>query len=67
MDKSGEILGEVSDIFTVFVNGQETDLPDNLIPYCMDFSALKDLTGQEAAILSYIDTLETAVWCLLNP
>lgn len=30
------------------------------ITYCMYFSALKDLTGQEAAILSYIDPL-TAV------
>lgn len=27
------------------------------ITYCMYFSALKDLTGQEAAILSYIDPL----------
>lgn len=27
------------------------------ITYCMYFSALKDLAGQEAAILSYIDPL----------
>lgn len=27
------------------------------ITYCMYFSALKDLTGQEAAVLSYIDPL----------
>ena len=31
------------------------------IPYCMYFTALRDLSGQEAAILSYIDPLVAAL------
>lgn len=31
------------------------------VTYCMYFSALKELTGQEAAILSYIDPLMAVV------
>ena len=35
------------------------------ITYCLYFSALKDLTGQEAAILSYIDPLVAVVISVL--
>lgn len=35
------------------------------ITYCLYFSALKDLTGQEAAILSYIDPLVAVIISVL--
>ena len=35
------------------------------VTYCMHFSALKDLPGQEAAILSYIDPLVAVIVSVL--